>query len=119
MTTKETELLISQWGADPKTPILRDPWDRRNDSSAEERAIKAALRNRPDLGWALAERLSASCLPCPILKRLEYRWIQAARNFQTDGGIAAKHLGEVEWADHAWKTCRPHRPHHPDLTQTH
>ena len=101
ITTTETDLLVSEWGANPKPPILRDPWERRNDSSSEERAIRAALRNHPDLGWALAERLAVSRRPCPILKRREFRWIQAARNFHTGSATAAKHLRDVEIVEHA------------------
>lgn len=96
MTTKDTELLISHWGADPRPPILRDPWERRSSSSEPERATRTALRNRPDFGWALAERLAVSRRTCPILKRREFRWIRAARNLHTGGVTAAKHLRDLE-----------------------
>jgi hypothetical protein len=101
MTTTETDLLISEWGADPKPPILRDPWNRRNNSTGEERAVKAALRNRPDLGWALAERLAVSRRPCALIKHREYRWIRAARNLHTGGVIATKHLRHTEVVEQA------------------
>jgi hypothetical protein len=101
MTTTETDLLVSEWGANPKPPILRDPWDRRNDSSAEDRAIRAALKNRPDLGWVFAERHAGSLHPCTILKRRRYRWVRAAKNLHTGGATAAKHLRDVEIVEQA------------------
>lgn len=101
IATADTELLISEWGTDPRPPVIRDPWDRRNDSSGEERAIRAALRNLPDLGWALAKRLAASRRPCALLKHREFRWIQAARNFHTGGVTAAKHLRDMDVVEQA------------------
>lgn len=101
MTSKDIKLLISQWEADPKPPILRDPWKRRGDPSGEERAARGALRNRPDLGWALAQRLAGSGRTCPLLKRREYRWIQAAKNLHSGGVTATKHLRDVEVVEFA------------------
>jgi hypothetical protein len=110
MTKTETELLISQWGTDPRPPVHRHPWDLRNDAFGEDRATRAALRILPDLGWALAERLAGSRHPCPILKRWDVRWIRAAKNIHTGGVIATKHLREVEGADPAWTACQPIAP---------
>jgi hypothetical protein len=55
MTTTDTENLIKQWGSDPSPQVLADSWVRRRDSFEQERATKAALRDRPDLGWVLAK----------------------------------------------------------------
>jgi hypothetical protein len=90
MTKTESELLIFQWGTDPRPPVHRNPWELRNDAFGEERA---ALRIRPDLGWALAERLAGARHPCPILKRWDDRWIRAARNFHTGGVIPPSTFG--------------------------
>lgn len=109
MTTETTELLTALWGADPRPPVLPDPWERRDDPSESERINRAALRNRPDLGWATAERIAGSRLSYPLLKHREYCWIRAAKNLHDSCVIAAKHFGDVEGADRAWKTCRPHR----------
>jgi hypothetical protein len=53
------------------------------------------------LGWALAERLAVSRRSCAILKRREYRWIQAAKNLHSGGVIATKHLKDMEVVEQA------------------
>jgi hypothetical protein len=96
MTPETTEFLTAQWGTDPRPPVLPDPWELRGDPSEKDRTNRAALRNRPDLGWAFAERLAGSRRPCPFLKHRECRWIRAAKNYLTGGTMAAKHVRDVE-----------------------
>ena len=96
MTTTQIAVLISLWGIDPISPILPDPWVKRDTSVAQERAIKASLRNRPDLGWALAGRMAASNRPCTLLNRPEYRWIRAAIHLLTFGAKASKRLKDID-----------------------
>ena len=96
MTTRDIENLIEQWGSDPSPPVLADSWVRRRDSFELERATKAALRDRPDLGWVLAGRLAESRRPCSFLKRPEFRWIRAAVHFLLGEAKATRHLNDVE-----------------------
>jgi hypothetical protein len=96
MTTETTELLTAQWGTDPRPPVLPDPWERRDDPAGKDRANRAALRNRPDFGWAFAERIASSRRPCPVLKLRECRWIRAAKHHLTGGTMAVKHLRDAD-----------------------
>jgi len=88
MTPETSEVLTAQWGPDIRPPVLPDPWERRDDPAGKDRTNRAAMRNRPDLGRATAERLANSLRPCPILKHREYRWIRAANNYLTGGTMA-------------------------------
>jgi hypothetical protein len=96
MNTTQIEALISQWGIDPKPPVHPDPWAQSEVYLPREWAIRAALWNRPDLGWAFAEHIADSLRRCSLLKRPEYRWINAAVNLQTLGARASKRLKDTK-----------------------
>jgi hypothetical protein len=96
MTTIHIDCLMTLWGLDPQPPVLRDPWDLRRDPSGQDRTVKRVHGDRPDFGWALAQRIASCSRQCPILRRQEYRWIRAAINFLNGDATAARHLREVD-----------------------
>lgn len=95
MTTAEIELLIPQWGTPAARPVLADPWDRPRDPLRQQAATAASLKDRPDFGWALAERLAKSGCTCTLLKRPAYRWVRAAMQLLTAGQSASRRLKDV------------------------
>ena len=92
MTTVEIELLAPLWRGPSVRPTLVDPWDRPCDLFGQERAANASIKDRPDFGWAFAERLVRAGRSCSLLKRPEYRWVRATVQFLTGGECASRRL---------------------------
>ncbi|MEY3894902.1 MAG: hypothetical protein RLZZ214_421 [Verrucomicrobiota bacterium] len=95
MTAAEINLLIPQWGTPAARPILTDPWDRPRAELSQQAATAASLKDRPDFGWALAERLAKSGHSSTLLKRPAYRWVRAAVQLLTVGPRASRRLKDV------------------------
>jgi hypothetical protein len=81
MNITEVELLISQWGAEPASPVrpvLVDRWTNGGPPGQSSPASLRALRMNPQIGWDFACRVVRSGRAWQPAKKKALPWIDAA-----------------------------------------